>query len=287
MGKSLRYITDSLAWNVFLLVFGSFVFIIGYNGIAAHHDFIPGATYGLSVVAQKYEPSLSVGQWYFFLNLPLFLVAWKGVSRRFFFLNLFTMGLISLMTSYLPMDLGIQNEMNAAIAAGAIMGAGSGIILRSYGGGGGLDVVAVIMNRKYGWRIGVFYFAINAGVMVLAMAMYVPDKIIISLVMLAISSVVTEYVLSLFNQRKAVRIITNKSKAVVRRITRNRKLHATIIPAIGGYSGGRVDMVYSITDNLRLRALEQAVFQVDPNAVFVVENTFSVMGGNFARPKAY
>jgi uncharacterized membrane-anchored protein YitT (DUF2179 family) len=46
-------------------------------------------------------------------------------------------------------------------------------------------------------------------------------------------------------------------------------------------------MVFSVTDNLRLRALEQAVFEVDPEAIFIVENTFSVIGGTIAKRKQY
>lgn len=51
-------------------------------------------------------------------------MALKGVSRRFFFLNLLTMSLIAVMTSYVHLDLGIHNEMYATIASGAVMGAG-------------------------------------------------------------------------------------------------------------------------------------------------------------------
>jgi len=287
MENRLRSLSDSLMWNLLLLVIGAFVFIIGYNGVAAHHNFVPGALYGLAVVANTVEPALSLSKWYLLLNIPLFLIAWKGVSRRFFFLNMFTMSMVTMMTSYVHLDLGIHNEMYAAIAAGALMGAGCGIILRSYGGGGGLDVIAVILNRKYGVRFGVFYFAINTVVMGFALSRYTPDKIIASLVMLFISSVLTEYVLSLFNQRKAVRIITKKGAELVEEITNARKLHATIFPGKGGYTGDDLDMVFSVTDNLRLRSLEQIVFDIDPEAIFVVENTFSVMGGTFARRKDY
>lgn len=287
MFNRLRLLTDSLAWNVLLLVIGSFLYIVGYNGVAIHHDFIPGTLYGFAVVVQKMEPQLSLSWWYLLLNIPLFLVAWKGVSRRFFFLNMFSMGVVSLLTFVVHMDFGIQNEIYAAIASGALMGAGCGIILRSYGGGGGLDVIAVILNRKYGIRFGVFYFMINTLVMGFALSWYSPDKIIASLVMLFISSVVTEYVLSLFNQRKAVRIVTRHSADLVKAITGRGMHHATVFPGTGGYSGEQVDMVFSITDNLRLRGLEQRVFDVDPNAIFVVENTFSVVGGSIAKRKVY
>ncbi|QGY41883.1 DUF2179 domain-containing protein [Pseudodesulfovibrio cashew] len=287
MINPLRSLTDSLAWNVFLLGLGAFIYVLGYNGIAAHHGFVPGALYGLAVVGNNFSPDLSLAYWYFFLNVPLFLMAWRGVSRRFFFLNLFTMAMVTLLTPYIHLDFGIRNEMYAAISAGAIMGAGCGIILRTYGGGGGLDVLAVILNQKYGVRFGVFYFFINASVMGVALSRYTPDKIIASLVMLFISSVLTEYVLSLFNQRKAVRILTQKGQELVHHITNVRKVTATVFQGKGGYTGKNVDMVFSVTDNLRLRSLEQAVFEVDPEAIFIVENTFSVVGGTIARRKQY
>lgn len=287
MRHHIKRITDSLVWNTFLLMFGAFVFIIGYKGIAVHNDFVPGALYGLSVVANNALPVLSLSKWYLLFNVPLFIAAWKGVSRRFFCLNLLTMGAIAFMTSYVELDLGIKDGMYAAIAAGATMGAGSGIILRSYGGGGGLDVLAVILNRKYGLRFGVFYFIANSVVMLLALSRFSPDTIVASLVMLFISSMVTEYVLSLFNQRKSVFIITRRTREVVGQLMESNKFYATVIPARGGYSGEPVDIVYSITDNLRLRSLEQLVLSIDANAVLVVENTFSVFGRNIALPKKY
>ncbi|BCS88094.1 DUF2179 domain-containing protein [Pseudodesulfovibrio sediminis] len=66
-----------------------------------------------------------------------------------------------------------------------------------------------------------------------------------------------------------------------------RKLHSTIFPGKGGYTGDSIDMVFSITDSLQLRSLEQAVFDIDPEAIFIVENTFSVLGGSIARRKEY
>ncbi|WP_231702114.1 YitT family protein [Desulfoplanes formicivorans] len=268
------------------LVVGAIIFVIGYNGVAAHHHFVPGALYGIAVVGHSMEPGLSLSIWYLLLNIPLFLAAWKGVSKRFFCLNLFTMSVVTLMTHYIQLDLGIRNELYAAIAAGSIMGAGCGLILRTYGGGGGLDVVAVILNRKFGIRFGVFYFVVNTAVMSLALTRYTQDKLIASLVMLFISSVVTEYVLSMFNQRKAVRIITKKSAELVAVMTQN-KHYATVFPGRGGYSNEGVDMILSITDNLRLRSLEHLILDNDPEAIFVVENTFSVIGGAIASRKDY
>lgn len=283
---SFRSFADSLAWNLLLLTVGSLVFVVGYNGIAVYHGFIPGGVYGLSAVAHTGLPFFPHSLWYFLFNLPLFLFAWKGVSRRFFLLTLYCMTLTTVLTRTLHVDFGIQSEVYAAIAAGAVMGAGAGIILRSYGGGGGLDAVAIILNRKFGVRIGGFYFFINAAVMAVALGLYTPDKIVASLLLMFVGSVVTEYMLSLFSQRKAVRIVTKNTTQLVKAMTAKRH-HATIFPGKGGYSGEEISMIFSITDNIRLRSLEQLVFETDPEAIFVVENTFNVLGGSIARRKVY
>lgn len=286
MLKNARRYSDSLAWNLVLLLVGGFLYVLGYNSVAAHHGFVPGGSYGFAVVLERLLPVLRLEDWYFLINVPLFVIAWKGVSKRFFFLNFVTMACITMMTSYVQLDLGVQNELYAAIVSGAIMGAGCGMIFRTYGGGGGVDVLAVILNQRYGVRIGVFFFFINAAVMMSALSRYTLDKLIASMVMIFISSVVTEYVLSLFNQRKAVRIVTKKTDELLA-IMVERKYHATIFDGCGGYTKSPVSMIFTITDNIRLRSLEQIVFDNDPEAIFVVENTFSVFGGTFSKRKVY
>ncbi|WP_419786757.1 YitT family protein [Pseudodesulfovibrio sp.] len=287
MNIQMGTVTDSLGWNILVLTLGATLYVLGYVGIAAHHDFVPGGVYGLAVLFNNVVPALSLSNWYVLINVPLFILAWRGVSRRFFFLTLYTMLLIATLTAYLQCDLGIRADIYSAIAAGACMGAGTGMILRTYGGGGGLDVLAVILNRKYGIRVGIFYFMVNAMIMVAALGRFSPDIIVASLVMLFISSVVTEYVLSLFNQRKAIRILTRKGNEVAQAITHGRKQYATVFSGKGGYSGVDVDMILSISDKLRLRSLEKDIFAIDPEAIIVVENTFSVLGGTIGLRKNY
>ena len=48
----------------------------------------------------------------------------------------------------------IINPILAAILGGIVCGVGCGIILRSQGSAGGLDIVAVYINKKFGLRIG-------------------------------------------------------------------------------------------------------------------------------------
>jgi uncharacterized membrane-anchored protein YitT (DUF2179 family) len=59
------------------------------------------------------------------------------------------MAVFSLATALIvPPPVPIDNPILAAILAGIICGAGVGIILRSRGSVGGIDILAVFLNRK-------------------------------------------------------------------------------------------------------------------------------------------
>ena len=276
---------NSLAANLFLLTAGALLYVLGYNGIAASQQFIPGGLYGLGALIQDWTGLQSTAFWYTLLNIPVFIYALGGVSTRFFLLNLYCMAVIALLTAYLPVDLDIHDRLHAAIAAGAVMGAGSGVILRSSGAGGGLDVLAVMLNRRYGLRIGVFYFLVNSALMLAAAVRLEADLVVASIVLQFVSSLVTEYVLSLFNQRKAVWIISPESGRIAKALAGETNLGSTMLKGQGGFSGSDVELLFSITDNMHVKRLEDLVFSIDPKALFVVENTFNVLGGAFGGRK--
>ncbi|OLN28286.1 putative membrane protein [Desulfovibrio sp. DV] len=274
----------SLLWSLTLLTVGSLVYVLGYNGIAASQRFVPGGLYGLAALVHDAGGGLSTAVWYVLFNAPVFLLALRAVGKRFFLLNLYCMGLIAVLTALLHPDFGIQDRLHAAIASGAVMGAGCGIILRSSGAGGGLDVLAFMLNRRFGLRYGVFYFLVNGLIMLGTAARMEPDLVVASIVLQFLCSVVTEYVLSVFNQRKAVWIISSRTREISQRLASETSLGGTIMQGRGGYSGGEVEILFSITHNMQVKVLEDMVFEIDPQALFVVENTFNVIGGGFGRP---
>ena len=64
-------------------------------------------------------------------------------------------------------------------------------------------------------------------------------------------------------------------------------MRATLIAARGAYSGTEKEMVMTITNNLQLKRLENRVFSIDENALFIVENSFNVIGADLGKRKMY
>lgn len=275
------------AWNLLLITAGSVLFAIGVQGIVIHHQFITGGIYGAGLFIYYKTEMLSPGQWFFLLNIPLFLVSWFFVGRRFFFYSLYGVVIVSLASEVIRLDFGIQNQLYAAIAGGLLCGSGGGMVLRSLGSGGGLDIIAVMLNQKFNLGVGKTYIIFNAVLFAFFISSFGPDLFIASLVLAFISATAIEYMLALFNKRKIVYVISDHNLQISRALRDDLNQGATFIKARGVYSQLDKLILMTVTNNIQLKRIEQIVFTIDPNALFIVENTFNVIGASFSRRKIY
>ena len=209
------------------------------------------------------------------------------MSRRFVFYSLFGVGCLSLFSEILTLDFAIHNQLYAAVAGGVICGTGLGVILRSRGSGGGLDIMAILLNQKYNFGVGKFYMIYNMLLFAFILSRYEPDLVIASMILTFISSIALEQILALFNQRKIVYIVSELSKDIAHMITHELQQGATVLNAKGAYSGNDKQLLMTITNNLQLKRLEEKVFNIDTNALFIVENSFNVIGSTFGKRKIY
>ncbi len=277
----------SVLWNILLITFGAFVYAAGAEAILVHHNFIIGGIYGTGLLIY-YETNLfSPGIWYFLLNVPLLITGLIFLSKRFFFYSLYGVCALTFFAELLTLNFMINNQLYAAIAGGAICGVGAGINLRSRGSSGGLDIIAIILNQKFNFGVGKFFMLYNAALFAFMLTRYQPDIVIASIILTFISSVSLEHVLAMFNQRKIVYILSDHYEELVKAVTKDLHLGATLIEARGAYSGKRKQMLMTITNNLQLKRLEEKVFSIDQDALFIVENSFNVIGSSFGKRKLY
>lgn len=230
---------------------------------------------------------LSPGIWYALLNIPLCILGWIFVSRRFVLYSIYAVAIMSICSEIITLDFGIHDQLYAAIAGGAIIGIGSGIILRSIGSAGGLDVIAIILYKKFNIGIGKTFMLFNFALLGLVLVNYEIDVVIASIILTVVVSSSLEYSLTMFNQRKIVYIISNMSDVITAEIKDKMKLGATLIQGKGAYSGQDKQIIMTITNNIMLKRLEEAVFTIDDKALFIVENSFDVIGSSFSKRKIY
>jgi len=277
----------AVPWNLFLITVGSIIFSIGIKAIVIPHGFITGGLSGLGLLLYYLFKSLSPGIWYLAINIPIFIVGWLFVSRRFFFYSIFGMLLLSAAMDLVSFTIHIQDPMLAVLAGGTIMGAGSGIILHSLGSAGGTDIIAIILNRKYGIRIGAFSFMFNLALFGFSFCVLEVDMVLYSLALSFVTSMVLDYFLGIFNQRKMVMVISEKPDLIAAGVNKKLNRGATLLDGKGAFTGKKKQVIMTVVNNYQLKRLEEIVFTVDPDAFMITENTFNVLGKGFSRRKVY
>ena len=280
-------IISSIAWNLILISLGSMVFAIGLKSIAIPHGFITGGVSGLTLLVYYVSGVMSPGLWYLFANIPIFLVGWIHVSRRFFFYSLYGMAALSLAIDLTAFTFPIHEPMLAVLAGGVLMGTGSGLILHSLGSAGGLDIIGIILNQKFNLRLGTFYFLFNVMLFAFSFGLIETDLVLYSLFMSFISSQALDYVQTFSNQRKMVIIISDLNAKIAHTIQTRLNRGVTFLSGSGAYSGRTKQIILTVVHNFQLKRLEEAALSIDPEAFIITENTFNVLGRGFSRRKVY
>jgi len=124
---------------------------------------VPGGLVGLALLAH-YGTGLDLGALLFLVNLPFYLLAWTRMGRAFTLRTVAAVSLLSLLTWWLPRALTLQ-QIDGALAAvlgGLLCGAGMLILFRHGSSLGGLNVLVLRLQDRFGWPAGKSQMAIDA-----------------------------------------------------------------------------------------------------------------------------
>lgn len=276
--KSTVRFTGQVLRNLVLMTLGSLLCALAVNGILVPHQFFGAGFTGISLVIHYLAPSLPIPVLYFILNVPLFALGWMYVGRRFFLYSIAGMLIFSGALAFTHVSLPVYDKLLSALLAGIIMGMGSGIILRSLGSGGGLDILSVILMKRFSIRLGTSILTFNAFVLAAGAILFSLEMALYTLVFLFGSSYMVNLVVTGLSQRKAVFIISPQWEEISQEIMEKIQRGVTIIGGRGGYTGREEQILYTVITFRELSRLKQLISVIDPDAFVVVTDTLEVMG---------
>jgi uncharacterized membrane-anchored protein YitT (DUF2179 family) len=273
-----RPLALTILWNLLLITGGCILCAVTIKGILIPKEFLAGGVTGLSLLIHYVLPVLPVGAIYFILNIPLFIIGWLFVGRRFFLYSVAGVIIFSAVM-FLPFPLIPINDMIlAALTAGIVTGMGSGIILRSLGSAGGLDILSVVLFKKFSIRPGTFVLAFNALLIGVAAFRISLEMVIYTLIFMYVTSYCVNMVVTGLSQRKAIMIISPQWQAISDEIMKSMQRGVTVVRGEGGYTGKELRILYSVITFNELSRFKQMIRNIDPQAFVVVTETLEVMG---------
>ena len=104
-----------------------------------------------SIVIEVFELKIDFdfsGILYYLLNIPLFFIAYKKLSKTFFIRTLIVITLQTVMLSIVPTTAVVSDVLTNVLVGGLLGGAGLGIVLSTGASTGGTDIVGLVLAKK-------------------------------------------------------------------------------------------------------------------------------------------
>ena len=128
-----------------------------------------GGTVGLAFLGHS-AAGLPFGPLFSCINLPFYALAWRRLGRRFTLKTVAAVSLLAMLSEWLPQWITLQqvHPLFAALGGGLLVGAGFIILFRHRASLGGLNVLVLWLQERFGWRAGVVQMAIDAFILLAA-----------------------------------------------------------------------------------------------------------------------
>lgn len=272
--KSLR----EILWNLLLILAGSILCTLGINGLLVPNEFVSGGLVGLALLIYYKLPAVPLALLYLLLNIPLFAVGWLYVGRRFFLYSIAGMLIFTGTVQWVHVAIPVQDKILAALLAGILSGAGSGIILRSLGSAGGSDILAVIFLKRFSVRLGSTVLTLNALVLSCSALIFSLEGALYALLYIYVTSQIVNLVVTGWSQRKAMFIVSPNWEEIYRALLQDMRRGATILHGEGAYRREGQHVLFTVVTFRDLPRIKQLVRGLDPSAFVVVTDTLEVMG---------
>lgn len=142
---------------------------------------LAGSTAGLALLLQY---ASGVGFWWLFfaINLPFYILAVKKLGWAFTLRTFAAVTLVSIFTRLTSelVSFAHLDPLYAAVMGGALSGAGLLILFRHRTGLGGINVLAIYLQDRFGLRAGYFQLAVDLAILAAAFFVIPLDRLALS-----------------------------------------------------------------------------------------------------------
>lgn len=216
----------------------------------------------------------------FVLNIPLFILAYRSLSKRFFVGSLLSIATQTLAFSLIPIPKVpiLADPLSSCIIGGILGGIGAGIVLIRGTSAGGVDILGVYFAMKSKtFSVGKLSMGINALIYIICAFLFNLPTALYSIIYATIYSLALDKV-HLQNIEVSIMIFTKKAE-VKRKIMDEFIRGVTYWKGQGAYTNSETEVLVTIVSKYELDKVRKRVMELDPHAFLIVNEGLKVSGG--------
>ena len=207
-------------------------------------DLLPSGLTGVAVLLDRVTSlggvhiDISLGM--LALNIPVALLCWSGISKRFVIFSMMQVVLSSLFLNVFHFAPFLGDKIMLIIFGGVVSGLGAAIALKSGASTGGTDFIALWVSNHTGKTIDSFYRRYD---------------------------------------RVTLQITTRKADEVMTAYVNHFQHGISCAEVVGGYSREKMYLLHAVVSTYESQDIIKLVCDIDPGAVINVFHTLDFVGG--------
>ena len=256
------------------------------------NHFFDGGITGISLLVHEIY-GFNLGFVILLLNLPLIIVSYFSIGKRFAFRTLVSVILLGICLLLIPNEAVTADKLLISIFGGAFLGIGVGLIMRTGAALDGIEVLALYTLKRTSFTITEIILGINIVIFTIAGFRFGIETALYSILTYFTATRCIDYVVEGLQAFTGVTIVSGKSEIIKYQLVNKLGRGITIYKGERGFLPGKYeisndcDIIFTIITRLELRKLKNLVYEVDPDA-FVFANTIKeASGGIIKRRQAH
>ena len=286
----MKKIKELLNWkleDIIKMIIGTFMFCIAINVFVVPNNLYTGGVLGISQLIRsvitsifKIELDFDIsGLIYYIINIPLFIVAYKNLSKPFFYRTLLVITIQTILLSIIPTESIVKDTLTNILVGGLLGGAGLGIILSCGASTGGSDIIGLIIAKKNNeLSVGKLGLIINLFVYSITGLLYGLETMIYSVIYSFIDSLTIDKMHEQNICSTAFIFCKTNPKEINDYIKNELGRDFTYWDAKGGYDDSRTYIIYTALTKYELIKLERKIKESDFNAFMIKSEGIGIRG---------
>ena len=270
--------------DILKMILGSAMVAAAFQFFTFPNSIVSGGVTGIAQIVHLLS-NLPTGVLNIVLNIPLFIICWRHLGLRVLVGALAVMVMVSAFIDLFALTkvAATDDPLLASVYGGVLNGAGYGLVYTTGVTGGGIDILAKLLRRKYP-HINFGNFILGMNVMVVltfAVLFHKYESCMYTMIEMFISSKVINLLLYGSNVSTVCYIISSVPAEISDAINREMHRGVTFLRGQGGWSGHDQPVILCVIKRPEIAQMRALVREVDANAFFIVTEAKDVFGKNF------
>lgn len=263
---------------------GSVFIAIGIYNFAVQAKFPMTGFSGISIILYRLW-NIPIGLSTILLNIPVAILCYRLLGRKFFISSIRCMVLSSVLIDYVAPLFPVYegNRLLAALCTGVFGGIGYALIYSKNSSTGGSDfVIMAVKAIKPHLSLGKIAFWSDVGIILVGGILFRDvDGVIYGMVVNYIFAVAVDKLMYGINSGKLALVVTEHGSEICQVIDNCCQRGSTILSAYGGYCREKKQVVMCACSNKEMFQVQQAVKAADPQSFLIILESNEVHGEGF------